>query len=133
MKTSEMIATTPAQVDLDHDLLARTVDALVECAQACTACADACLSEDMVAELRRCIRLNLDCADSCGATARILSRHTAYDANVTRAHLQACIAACRACGDECSQHAQMHEHCRICADACRRCEELCRDLLTTIA
>ena len=133
MKTSEMLQTYPAEINLDRDLLARVIDALVECSQACTACADACLSEDMVAELRKCIRSNLDCADSCAATSRILSRHTGYDANITRAHLEACIAACRACGDECSEHAGMHEHCRVCTDACRACEEACRELLTAIA
>jgi hypothetical protein len=133
MRSTEMIETYPATIDLDRQLLARVIDALVACSQACTACADACLSEDMVAELRKCIRTNLDCADSCAATARILSRQTEYDANITRAHLQACIQACRSCGDECEQHAQMHEHCRVCAEACRACEEACRELLVTIA
>ncbi|GGC18459.1 four-helix bundle copper-binding protein [Cellulomonas carbonis] len=132
MKTTEMIDTYPAEINLDRRLLARVVDALVECSQACTACADACLSEEMVADLRKCIRTNLDCADSCGATARILSRHTGYDAILTRAHLEACIAACRACGDECSQHAGMHEHCRVCADVCRACEAACTDLLNAL-
>ncbi|WP_240619307.1 four-helix bundle copper-binding protein [Blastococcus sp. TF02-8] len=46
--------------------------------------------------------------------------------------LEACAAACKACGDECAQHAEMHEHCRICADACRRCEQACRDLITSL-
>ena len=133
MKTTEMMGTYPAEINLDRQLLARVVDALVECSQACTACADACLSEEMVADLRKCIRTNLDCADSCAATARILSRHTGYDANLTRAHLEACIAACRACGDECSQHAEMHEHCRVCADVCRACEDACTELLNAIA
>lgn len=132
MKTIEMMGTYPAEINLDRQLLARVVDALVECSQACTACADACLSEEMVADLRKCIRTNLDCADSCAATARILSRHTGYDANLTRAHLEACIAACRACGDECSQHAEMHEHCRVCADVCRACEDACTELLNAL-
>ena len=129
MKTAAMLQTYPAEINLDRELLARVIDTLVTCSQACTACADACLSEEMVADLRKCIRSNLDCADSCATTAAILSRHTGYDANVTRAHLQACIAACRACGDECESHAGMHEHCRVCAEACRRCEQACQDLL----
>ena len=133
MKTTQMLQTYPAEINLDRDLLARVIDTLVECSQACTACADACLSEDMVAELRKCIRTNLDCADSCATTARILSRHSGYDADLTRAHLQACIAACRACGDECEQHASMHEHCRVCVEACRACEAACTELLNAIA
>ncbi len=132
MKTTEMLETYPATINLDRQLLSRVIDALVACSQACTACADACLSEEMVANLRKCIRSNLDCADSCAVTARILSRHTGYDANITRVHLEACIAACRACGDECEQHAGMHEHCRVCAEACRDCEAACAELLAAI-
>jgi GAF domain-containing protein len=47
--------------------------ACVECAEACTAYADACLSEEMVAELTTCLRTNADCADaaqSCAGGAR---------------------------------------------------------------
>ena len=112
--------------------LRESIEACVECAQACTACADACLSEDSVAELTKCIRTNLDCADLCETTGRVLSRHTGYDANITRAVLEACQTACKACADECEQHAQMHEHCRVCAEACRRCERACADLLATL-
>ncbi|WP_341359159.1 four-helix bundle copper-binding protein [Georgenia sp. M64] len=132
MKTAEMMKTYPAEINLDRDLLARTVDALVACSQACTACADACLSEDMVAELRTCIRTNLDCADICATTARVLSRHTGYDANITRTQLQACAQACRSCEDQCNLHADMHEHCKVCADACRTCEQACTELLAAI-
>ena len=133
MRTAEMMKTYPAEINLDRELLARTVDALVACSQACTACADACLSEDMVADLRKCIRSNLDCADVCDTTARVLSRHTGYDANLTRAVLQACAVACRSCGDQCTEHAEMHEHCKVCAEACRTCEQACNELLETIS
>ncbi|HEV3496264.1 MAG TPA: four-helix bundle copper-binding protein [Actinomycetes bacterium] len=118
---------------VDRQKLADCIAACFECAQTCTACADACLSEDMVAELTKCIRLDLDCADVCTATLRVLSRQTDYDANVTRPVLEACIATCGSCGDECERHAQMHEHCRVCAEACRRCEQACRDLLAAMA
>jgi hypothetical protein len=86
----------------------------------------------MVAELTTCIRTDADCADVCAATGRVLSRHTGYDAALTRAVLEACATACRSCGDECEQHASMHEHCRVCAEACRRCEQACRDLLGSL-
>jgi len=132
MHTSAMIDAHPGEIGLDRDLLAHAVDTLVACAQACTACADACLSEDMVADLRRCVRTDLDCADVCDTTARVLSRHTAYDASVTRAVLAACVQVCRACGDECASHAEMHEHCKVCAQACRACEEACVALLDSI-
>ena len=129
----QMLETYPKDLGgLDRQKLQECIEACFECAQACTACADACLSEDMVAELTKCIRTNADCADVCDTTGRVLSRHTGYDANLTRAVLEACAAACKACGDECSQHAEMHEHCRVCAEACRRCEAACRDLISSL-
>lgn len=127
-----MLDTYPRDFNLDAGILAATIDALSDCAQACTACADDCLSEEMVAELTKCIRLNLDCADVCTATLQVVSRQTDYDANVTRSVLQACITVCKSCGDECGRHAQMHEHCRVCAEACRRCEQACNDLLAAM-
>jgi len=117
---------------IDREKLRACIEACFECAQACTACADACLSEDMVADLVTCIRTDLDCADQCAATGSILSRHTGYDANLTRAVLQACATACKTCGDECAAHAEMHQHCRVCADACRRCEQACQDLIAAL-
>jgi hypothetical protein len=128
----QMLDTYPRDFNVDAGLLAAAIDALTDCAQACTACADACLGEEHVNDLVKCVRLNLDCADVCAATARVVSRQTGYDANITRPLLEACAAACRACGDECASHAEMHEHCRICAEACRRCEEACRQLLTAM-
>jgi hypothetical protein len=128
-----MLDTYPADLgNVDKQALADCIDACFDCAQTCTACADACLSESMVAELTKCIRTNLDCADICDTTGRLLSRHTGYDANLTAATLQACLAACRACGDECERHAGMHEHCRVCAEACRRCEQACQRLAAAL-
>ena len=131
--TEQMLNAHPADLgSIDKNLLTRCIEACIECAQVCTACADACLSEEMVDQLRSCIRTDLDCADICAVTGRVLSRQTGYDANLTRAVLEACRTACRSCGDECSQHAEMHDHCRICADACRACEQACTDLLTRL-
>lgn len=121
----DMLDTHPQQPVLDRDLLSDVIDTLTACADTCTACADACLGEEQVGNLRRCIRLNLDCADSCRATAAMLLRQTEPDLGVLRAALEACAQACRSCGDECDQHAEMHEHCRVCAEACRRCAEAC--------
>ena len=127
-----MLDAYPREFPLDADQLAQTIEAVIDCGQACSACADSCLSEDMVAELGKCIRLDLDCADVCDATARVLSRQHEYDANLTRPQLEACIAACKSCGDECERHAEHMAHCRVCAESCRRCEEACRELLSAM-
>ena len=96
----QLLDAYPHAFDLDAQVLAATIDVLSDCAQACTACADDCLSEAQVAELVTCVRLCLDCADVCTATLRVLSRQTDYDATLTRPQLQACVAACNSCGDE---------------------------------
>lgn len=128
-----MLEAYPNGLDgLDQQKVADCIAACFECSQTCTACADACLGEDMVAELTKCIRTNLDCADICTTTGNILSRRTGYDANLTIAILEACATACKACAEECEQHAGMHEHCRICAEACRRCESACTELLASL-
>ena len=125
----QLLDTYPGNLYADANLLAATIDALSDCAQACVADADADLSEQDLAEMVTCIRLCWDCADVCTTTMGVVSRQTAYDATVTRPQLEACIAVCKSCGDECERHARHHEHCRVCEQACRRCEQACRELL----
>jgi len=133
MSTSEMIRSHPNPTGgLDVELLAEALEASAACATICSSCADACLAEESVADLRDCIRTDLDCADVCAATAALLSRRTGSDLEVVKAQLNACRTACAACADDCEQHADMHEHCRLCAEACRRCEKACADLLAAI-
>jgi hypothetical protein len=55
---TQMLETTPQQPLFSREALARCIDAYFDCAQACTAGADACLGEEMVAELTRCVALN---------------------------------------------------------------------------
>jgi len=128
----QMLGTCRVSFNVDADLLAVTIDALNDCAQACMADTGCDLSEENVAEMARCVRLCLDCADVCIATAGVISRQAEYDVGVVAPLLEACAAACKSCGDECERHARMHEHCRICAEACRRCERMCRDLLDAV-
>ena len=101
------------------------VRSATECMLTCTTCADACLEEEQPAKLRKCIRNNLDCADICQATARLIARPAEQEPEVLRAQLEACVTACRACAAECEKHASMHEHCRVCAEACRACADAC--------
>jgi hypothetical protein len=128
----QLLDTYPRDFNVDAGVLAATIEALNDCAQACTADADADLSEQNVAEMVKCIRLCLDCADVCAATVGVTSRQSEYDANLTKPLLEACAAICKSCGDECERHSQMHEHCRVCAEACRRCEQACRELLAAM-
>ena len=130
----QMLSTHPlsSQSALDIRALTECIDACFGCEQVCTSCADACLGEqEHLAHLIHCIRLNLDCADICGTTGRVLMRQTQPDLGVLRAQVHTCMVACKACGDECQGHAEQMgmKHCEICMQACRRCESTCQALL----
>ena len=129
----QLLDTTSPGFDVDAAVLAGAIDALNDCAQACAADTDADLGEPNVAELVKCIRLCVNCTDVCSATVAVVSRSAEHEADVTRPLLEACVAICKRCGDECEHHARLHEHCRVCAEACRRCEQACRQLLTAMS
>lgn len=131
---SQMLQANPSKSAIDAATLQACIEACFDCAQTCTACADACLGEQNTQMLMRCIRLDLDCADVCDTTGRVLSRQTAFDPVLASAVVQACAVACRQCGDECATHAQHGmQHCKVCADSCRRCEEACNQVLSAMS
>ncbi len=121
-----MLEYAPADGNIDLSALAAAIETCFQCAQTCTACSDACLGEG-TEELRCCVTMCANCADICATTGRVLTRRTAFDPNIARAAVQACIDSCRACATECESHDR--DHCKACAQACRRCEQVCGELL----
>src|SRR5215470_8592476 len=94
----QMLDTYPRTLTVDAGVLAAAIDAISDCAQACTADTDADLSEQNLAEMVKCIRLCLDCTDICTATGAVLSRLAEYDDDTTRRLLEACVSICNSCG-----------------------------------
>ena len=135
MSAEAILRTHVRPLAADATLLGRCLDECGACEATCTICADACLAEDDVRDLVHCIRLCLDCADACAAAVRILGRQTDAHPPSQLNVLETCLAACRACADECELHAAHHRHCAISAAECRRCEQACEGLraaLTTL-
>jgi hypothetical protein len=130
--SKQMLEAHPWPPQVDRDALVRCIDECLACLQSCTACADASVAEENVADMRKCIRLCLDCADVCDATARTLTRQTEYVASTSRAQVSSCLELCAICADECERHAAHHGHCRLSAEECRRCEKACSTLLDAI-
>jgi Domain of Unknown Function (DUF326) len=122
----QMLAAYPGVLSIDATVLAATIEALSDCAQACTADTRDDLSEP-------CIRLCLDCADICTATVGVASRQRELNPWVLPPLLDACAAICRSCADECERHGQLHLHCQVCATACRRGEQASRELLAAMS
>lgn len=128
----EIISTHPDVQGSINEALIQSIEDCHACAEACTACADACLAEDEVRDLVQCIRLNLDCADVCVATAALATRRAGSNEDVIRGMLEVCATACDLCAEECEEHADHMEHCRVCAEECRRCEEQCYEALRSM-
>lgn len=86
------------------------IDACVYCAAMCSQCADACLEEEGFAVLKKCVRLDLECAAICRSAIEVMM----LDGKYVDAICQLCADICSACAGECEQHAKMGmEHCRL--------------------
>ena len=132
MSTNEMLHAHPRAEGPLVDVIAACIDACRQCVETCIACADACLAVEELGDLRRCIRLDLDCVEICGAAANVLSRPRADEAWAVRSIVEAARDVAERCGAECEKHASRHEHCRVCAEACRRCERASAELLAAL-
>lgn len=133
MLARQMTAADPGAPQKPDEPILRFIEEAFICAQACIACADACLAEKGKPALVPCIRLNADCADTCETLGRLASRRTALNRDVLQGVIDVCAMACDRCADECERHAARHPHCAICADACRRCAEQCRIAMRSFA
>jgi len=98
------------------------IDACLKCAALCNHCASACLQEDDLKMMSRCIQLDMECAAMCYAAAQLMSLGSEKATEIC--HL--CADMCDACGMECGQHE--NEHCEECAGACKLCAEECRKM-----
>ena len=98
------------------------IKSCIECMTVCRQCAKACLREENLEELARCIQLDMECAGMCSAAAEQMS----FESDQHKELCRLCAEACDACAAECEKHT--HDHCRECAEACRRCAEECRKM-----
>ena len=96
------------------------IDASLACASACHHWASSCTLEDDVTMMADCIRLDMECAAICTATATLLS----LGSEKSKELCWICADLCMECAEECEKH-QM-DHCRQCAAACRECAAQCR-------
>lgn len=95
---------------------------LHECLVACESCANQCLKENAAIK-EQCIRTDLDCAEICSLTLRLLSRDSAMASKM----IDLCIDICDKCAIECEKHDD--DHCQHCAKQCRKCIEVCKSFL----
>ena len=122
MSIRKMIALHPGAQGHVNQPLGDAVHHAMYAAKMCLSCADADMAEDM--DMTQCMRLCLDCADVCEATARLGLRRTGSNDFVLKEMLEFCARTCDACAAECDSHD--HGHCKLCAQICRECADDCR-------
>jgi len=105
-----------------HERNKSLIESLNNCAAECNHCATACLDEQDVKMLSKCIKLDIDCADICQLNASLIARGSEHGYHL----LKECAEICEACAEECEKHARHMEHCKACAEECRKCAEECR-------
>ncbi|MEW6158544.1 MAG: four-helix bundle copper-binding protein [Verrucomicrobiota bacterium] len=110
-----------------HEKYQSCIDACHACATECEHCASACLKEEDVQNMTRCIELDWDCALICAVAAKFMARDSEFAETICRQ----CAEICRACGEECRKH--QVDHCQRCADACEKCAEECERMAGAMA
>ena len=107
-------------------------DAHEDCLKSCVACAEECNETfhhcyTMLAEGKKehakALHLASDCAEFCGLSASMISKHSPMMVH----SCLACAEVCKACAAECDKFdmPQMKD----CAKACRECEKSCREMV----
>lgn len=105
---------------MSQDKNKELITMLNECAVECNHCFTACLEEQDLKMLAKCIKLEIDCAEICRLAIAFLARGSQHAEHI----LKECAEICEACAKECQKHSQM-EHCKKCAEVCRKCAEAC--------
>lgn len=105
------------------DVYSELVESLEICVAVCNNCVASCLDEENVQSMTECIKLDLDCADACHLTLKLLAR----DSNHAMVAVKMCRDICVECAAECEKYD--HDHCQQCAKACRRCDDHCKNYI----
>jgi len=107
---------------MSHEKFKSCITACAECAAECKHCSDACLKEDNVKMLVRCIGLDEDCAALCLLSIELMASGSEFAGKVCAL----CAEVCETCAAECEKHE--HDHCKRCAEMCRKCATECRKM-----
>lgn len=108
---------------VDMAVMQACIDACAACEQACTVCAT---------QLMSCAPACMNCADMCGTMMRAILRMQGMTPAVMMSMLDACIAMCQQCMDECMEHTG-DAVCMMCAQSCQACMDACAAMRDAIA
>jgi hypothetical protein len=123
-----MMSTESMGMAMDMKLMQECIEACSAAEQAALMCADAGSNGDMGRMLSMCANT----ADMTNTMMRMMMRPMGYDAASMMGMLEATMMMCRACADECMMHAEMSDHCRMCAEVCTNAVAACEALKSSM-
>ena len=105
---------------------AKCAKACADCTNACSSCHHHCASLVTTGKQDHVKTMNLcnDCAEFCGAAAKLSARHGPLAALIC----EACAKACDQCGAACEKFTD-DKHMADCAKACKDCAVACREMV----
>ena len=116
---SKDMKSMPGMDTMEMSVMQACMDACSACEQACTVCSTQMMS---------CAPACMNCADMCNTMMRSMLRMQGMTPASMMAMLDACIAMCQTCMDECMEHADHSEVCKMCAQSCQACMDACNDV-----
>ena len=129
MKAMPKMTDMASGITMDMTMMQSCIEACSAAAQAATMCADA----DAMEGMGKCAAMCANTADVATAMMHMMMRPSGYDSTVMMPMMEACMAMGMACSTECMMHADMADHCRICAMACDAMVESCRSMMAAMA
>ena len=127
----DMMKSMPADKMMGMDMAM-----MQECIETCSAAAMAatmCADSDMGMEMAKCSSMCMNMADVATTMMRMMMRPMGMDMMSMHAMMMACVAMGKACSAECMMHADMDEHCRMCAKACDAMVMACEKMMSSMA
>jgi hypothetical protein len=123
-----MMSTESMGMAMDMKLMQECIEACSAAEQAALMCADAGSGDNMGRMMSMCANT----ADMANTMMRMMMRPMGYDAASMMGMLEATMMMCRACADECMMHAEMSDHCRMCAEVCTNAVAACEALKSSM-
>lgn len=103
------------------------LDDCLKCHQTCLETVMYCLSMGGKHANDAHIRMMLDCAEICQASANMMMRNSEFSERLCGV----CAEVCIRCAEDCEQFGD-DERMKACAEACRRCAESCQTMTASM-
>jgi hypothetical protein len=114
---------------MDMEAMQNLMEAAAACEQACTMCVSSMMGMD---GMETCSARCMNCADMSNTMMRMMMRPAGMEMDAMMAAMQACMMMAKACSAECSMHADMNDHCRMCAKACDELVAACEAMMASM-